>query len=57
MIKPASSTFVRESRDGDVIALTLSHPETLNRLVTEEQFLEIASIRRRWNKNLTVFFQ
>ena len=53
MIKPASSTFVRESRDGDVIALTLSHPETLNRLVTEEQFLEIAAAIRKANADPT----
>lgn len=53
MSGPASSTFVRQSREGDVVTLTLSHPETLNRLITEEQFLELAAAIRKTNADPT----
>jgi len=38
----ATTAFVRESREGDVLTLTLDHSETLNRLTTEDQFLDLA---------------
>lgn len=42
MSGPAALPFVQASRQGDVVTLLLDHPETLNRLATEAQFLELA---------------
>jgi enoyl-CoA hydratase/carnithine racemase len=42
MSGPAARPFVQASRQGDVVTLRLDHPETLNRLASEAQFLELA---------------
>jgi enoyl-CoA hydratase/carnithine racemase len=42
-MRTVPTAFVCESRDGDVVTLTLDHPETLNRLTTEDQFVELAT--------------
>lgn len=43
MSKLDPSPFVRVSRDGDIVTLTLDHPDSLNRLTSEAQFLELAA--------------
>lgn len=53
MNSAASRSFVQESRDGDVLTLTLSHPDTLNRLATEDQFIELATAIRKVNADVT----
>ncbi len=47
MTGAADGDFVKASRQGDVVTLLLDHPETLNRLTTEAQFLELAGQIRR----------
>lgn len=42
MSGPTERPFVRTRRQGDVVTLVLDHPETLNRLTSEAQFLELA---------------
>lgn len=42
MSGPADRPFVQASRQGEVVTLLLDHPETLNRLTSEAQFLELA---------------
>ncbi len=42
MSGPAAHPFVQASREDDVVTLLLDHPETLNRLTSEAQFLELA---------------
>lgn len=49
MTAVSETAFVREIRDGQVVTLTLDHPDTLNRFVTEEQFLELAARIRAVN--------
>ena len=39
MSGPAAHPFVQASREDDVVTLLLDHPETLNRLTSEAQFL------------------
>lgn len=42
MMTAAEGGFVKASTQGDVVTLVLDHPEALNRLETEEQFIELA---------------
>lgn len=42
MSAPDARPFVQASRQGDVVTLLLDHPDTLNRLASEAQFLELA---------------
>lgn len=49
MTSPEPSPFVRVDRDGSIVTLTLNRPDTLNRLTTGDQFLELASRIRAVN--------
>jgi enoyl-CoA hydratase/carnithine racemase len=49
MSAPTTSRFVQVERHGDIVTLSLSHPAELNKLATDEQFLELAEHIRRVN--------
>lgn len=48
-MKQATPSFVQEERHGNVVTLVLHHPASLNRFVSEDQFLELAALIRRVN--------
>jgi enoyl-CoA hydratase/carnithine racemase len=49
MSASTTSRFVQVERHGDIVILSLSHPAELNKLATDEQFLELAEHIRRVN--------
>lgn len=53
MNRQDASPYVRLSSDSGIFTLTLSHPETLNRLATGDQFLELAAWIRQVNADPT----